>query len=123
MGIFASNDSEEQADNIVFPERVLAEKLEYMAGELNGKIEELNDRDDVDLPRINHIPKFEEVEVIDQKISESYDSVSDEFPESRDTRRRLISARQRAQRLLEVYDTFRTMTDYDRVIDAIQVEQ
>ena len=122
MGILGTSEPE-QDDNIVFPERILSEKIEYMAKQLQGKIEQINEQNDVDLPQINNTPKFAEIEAIDAKIAEKYEYLSENDPENRENRRRLITARQRSQRLMEVYDTFRTMTDYDRVIDAIQVDQ
>ena len=111
MGIFASSDPEEQADNIVFPERILSEKIELMAEELNEKIGQINEYNDVDLPQIDSIPSYKQAEGIDAKIAEKYDSVSLNRTENRANRRRLINARQMAQELLELYDTFYTMTE------------
>lgn len=108
--IFGSN-TPERTDSETFPERILIERIELMAEDMNEKIEGINNDTDVDLPSIDSIPTFDQAVGIDHKIADKYDSVSADAAEDRYTRRRLINARQKAQELRELYLTFYSISE------------
>lgn len=110
MSIFGTNNTESKKEE-VFPERILNERIQLMAEEVNSKIEDINEDTDVDMPKIDPIPSFDQAIGIDHKIADVYDSVSNTASEDRLTRRRLISARQKAQELRELYLTFYSISE------------